>query len=334
MDNSQKLNDEIKTQQEKIEKTKVEIEEAQKSFDAHQNIYSERLRSIQQQDQSSVLMYAEVLFSSKSLSDLISRANAISTILESDNALMDSLKEKQTELEEAKKKLDNQLNSLKEKQKELEVEQKTIEANKVEIHNQLKESEKNLEKQQNQLKEQVRQEAERVEKAERAERAERTQIAERVQREAELAQQLAQQSAVTFHAPKVQENFFDTSNISYSSDKASKVIEVAKQYMGVPYVWGGTTPSGFDCSGFTSYVFRNAVGIELPRVSRDQQDVGQQISPSQVQPGDLIFMGNPAYHVGIYIGGGKYIHAPRTGDVVKISSYNPSSFTTATRILN
>ncbi|MEH7549014.1 C40 family peptidase, partial [Neobacillus vireti] len=118
-----------------------------------------------------------------------------------------------------------------------------------------------------------------------------------------------------------------------NSGSASAIIAYAKQFLGVPYVWGGSTPSGFDCSGFTSYVFRNAAGINLPRVSRDQQNVGTRISPSQVQPGDLVFRGNPAYHVGIYIGGGQYIHAPQTGDVVKIAAYDPSKFSSAARVL-
>jgi cell wall-associated NlpC family hydrolase len=117
-----------------------------------------------------------------------------------------------------------------------------------------------------------------------------------------------------------------------NSATANSVIATAKQYLGVPYVWGGSTPSGFDCSGFTSYVFRS-VGISLPRTSSAQQNVGTRISLSQVQPGDLVFRGSPAYHVGIYIGGGQYIHAPQTGDVVKIAPFNPSKFSTASRIL-
>jgi cell wall-associated NlpC family hydrolase len=64
-----------------------------------------------------------------------------------------------------------------------------------------------------------------------------------------------------------------------------------------------------------------------------QQKVGTRISPSDVQPGDLVFQGDPAHHVGMYIGGGQFIHAPETGDVVKIVSYNPSKFTSAARVL-
>ena len=124
----------------------------------------------------------------------------------------------------------------------------------------------------------------------------------------------------------------DVSMIPYASGKAQTVISQAQKHLGVPYVWGGATPSGFDCSGLTQYVYRS-VGVELPRVSRDQQNTGVQIPTSQVQPGDLVFMGYPAYHVGIYIGNGKYLHAPQTGDVVKISTYNPSAFSSATRVL-
>jgi cell wall-associated NlpC family hydrolase len=124
-----------------------------------------------------------------------------------------------------------------------------------------------------------------------------------------------------------------TNDGSSNSDNADKMIAYAKQFLGVKYVWGGTTPNGFDCSGFTQYVFRS-IGISLPRVSRDQQDVGTSISPYNVKKGDLVFRGNPAHHVGIYIGGGKYIHAPQTGDVVKISAYNPAKFTTAARVLH
>lgn len=93
------------------------------------------------------------------------------------------------------------------------------------------------------------------------------------------------------------------------------VIAIAERYLGVPYVWGGTTPSGFDCSGFTSYVFRQ-VGINLPRTAAAQQSA---LTPvSNPQPGDLVFFGSPAYHVGIYLGNGMEIAAPKPGDHVKI----------------
>ena len=96
------------------------------------------------------------------------------------------------------------------------------------------------------------------------------------------------------------------------------VVGVAMHYLGVPYVWGGSTPRGFDCSGLVMYAFAQ-IGISVPHSSYAQFAMGTPVSISQLEPGDLVFFAG-ASHVGIYIGGGQFIHAPHTGDVVKISS--------------
>ncbi|QDO89832.1 NlpC/P60 family protein [Ornithinimicrobium ciconiae] len=89
------------------------------------------------------------------------------------------------------------------------------------------------------------------------------------------------------------------------------VLGVAAAYTGIPYVYGGSTPSGFDCSGYTSFVFRQAVGIELPRSAAGQQSYATPVS--NPQPGDLVFFGYPAYHVGIYAGNGMMYDSGRPG---------------------
>jgi peptidoglycan DL-endopeptidase CwlO len=111
------------------------------------------------------------------------------------------------------------------------------------------------------------------------------------------------------------------------------VVGIAMHYLGVPYVWGGASPGGFDCSGLVMYVFAQ-IGVSLPHSSYAQVGMGTPVSMSQLQPGDLVFF-TGASHVGIYIGGGQFIHAPHTGDVVKISSlsgYYSSAFYAARRI--
>jgi cell wall-associated NlpC family hydrolase len=96
------------------------------------------------------------------------------------------------------------------------------------------------------------------------------------------------------------------------------VVGIAMQYLGTPYVWGGASPGGFDCSGFVMYVFAQ-VGVALPHNAAAQYGYGIAVPQDQLQPGDLVFFDGLG-HVGIYIGGGQFIHSPHTGDVVKISS--------------
>lgn len=95
------------------------------------------------------------------------------------------------------------------------------------------------------------------------------------------------------------------------------VVGIAMQYLGIPYVYGGSSPSGFDCSGFIMYVYAQ-VGVSLPHNAAAQYGYGTPVDRSQLQPGDLVFF-NGLGHNGIYIGGGQFIHSPHTGDVVKIS---------------
>lgn len=100
---------------------------------------------------------------------------------------------------------------------------------------------------------------------------------------------------------------------------------MAKRYLGVPYVYGGSSPSGFDCSGFTSFVYRQ-LGYSINRTADAQLANGVPVSRNELQPGDLIMFkraGNSTvHHVGIYAGDGMMIHAPQTGDVVKYTNIN------------
>lgn len=103
------------------------------------------------------------------------------------------------------------------------------------------------------------------------------------------------------------------------------VLQRALALLGTPYRWGGSSPdSGFDCSGLVGYVFRNALGIELPRVSREMAKAGQPVADrASMTAGDLVFFsrtGGEVDHVGIYVGEGRFVHAPRTGRDVTVSN--------------
>lgn len=117
--------------------------------------------------------------------------------------------------------------------------------------------------------------------------------------------------------------------------KIQKVIAVAKAQMGKPYRWGATGPNSFDCSGLMQYSFKNGANVSLPRVSREQATVGKKVSKAELLPGDLVFFGRGGTitHVGMYLGNDQYIHAPQTGDVVKISRLSARTMATARRVI-
>ena len=134
---------------------------------------------------------------------------------------------------------------------------------------------------------------------------------------ASLQSQESQLQSDVFETP-VQEMIAPAPDARYGG-----AVGIAMQYLGIPYLWGGASPeTGFDCSGFTMYVYAK-LGVSLPHHAATQYTLGTPVSKEQLQPGDLVFF-NGLGHMGMYIGGGQFIHSPRTGDVVKISSLSDS----------
>jgi cell wall-associated NlpC family hydrolase len=110
-----------------------------------------------------------------------------------------------------------------------------------------------------------------------------------------------------------------------------RALQAAAAQLGKGYRWGAAGPANFDCSGLTSFSFRQA-GITLPRSSSQQARIGRPVALADLQPGDLVFYYSPVSHVGIYAGGGKMIHAPQTGDVVRYQRVNARTFSGARRL--
>jgi cell wall-associated NlpC family hydrolase len=162
----------------------------------------------------------------------------------------------------------------------------------------------------------------------------RSEIARLKVEEARRQEELARQAAARLSSQEAAiQQAIDTSVVGAAAEtpdaaiappsRYGGVVGIAMQYLGIPYLWGGASPTtGFDCSGFSMYVYAQ-VGVSLPHYAASQYTYGVPVSYDQLQPGDLVFF-NGLGHMGIYIGGGQFIHSPHTGDVVKISSLSDS----------
>ncbi|MES5837700.1 NlpC/P60 family protein [Bacillus cereus group sp. MG11] len=346
-----KLTKDIEKSGKKVEKAQEDIAKTQESFERTKGISKNRLSVIQEKN-APKFSYINALVSSEGITDFISKVSAINTIVEADTDMMGSLKEKEIDLKEKKEVLDKETVKLKESKEQIETEKQKLEENKAQVVVE-------IQKLKVEEEERARQAEIERQKAEEAERNRQAQLEAQKQVESDAQNQSQEQNQfrITVQPPVIagiqsnstaQATTPNTGAVKtpvsvtvstaptapLSSDKAQNVIAEAKKFLGLPYVWGGTTPSGFDCSGYMQYIFKNVAGVKLPRVAREQQNAGVQIPVSEVQPGDLIFWGKPAHHVAMYIGNGQYIHAPQTGDVIKISKMNPSGVTSATRVLN
>lgn len=122
----------------------------------------------------------------------------------------------------------------------------------------------------------------------------------------------------------------------YANDQGyglgAQAVALAARYIGVPYLWGGTTPDGFDCSGLVQFVY-GLTGVKLPRTSQEQAKIGLTVPYSQAQPGDLLIYSynSPADHVGLYAGGGQQIDAPRPGRTVEQAAVDTAHLTAVIR---
>lgn len=147
------------------------------------------------------------------------------------------------------------------------------------------------------------------------------------QRDEEGLNKLIQRSSTPTPAARPNISFASSAPepVANSKSDADALISNAMGFLGVAYRFGGTSPSGFDCSGFMQYVFRKAFAVNLPRVSADQARVGVHVSRGNLQAGDMVFFrtrGKRISHVGMYVGNGRFIHAPRTGKRIEITSLN------------
>ena len=272
---------------------------ARKSLVVAQGRISERLRDLYVNGEGDSTL--EVILGSQSLDDIISRLDAIERVSSQDAGILKSVKQYRREVETRRARLHeartNQARMVAERA-----------AQKVSIEGRLSERQ--------QLLASVKDEIAQLQAEEQARQAA---LAEQARARAQ-AQQLAAQIQQDTAQSTYDESFATpTYDANVPAARYGQVVGIALQYLGVPYVWGGASPStGFDCSGFVMYVFAQ-LGVSLPHHAASQFNYGTPVSRDQLAPGDLVFFDGLG-HNGIYIGGGQFVHAPHTGDVVKISS--------------
>lgn len=347
-------NNEIDNVNTEIDNTKKEIEQKKEDIEEQEEVLGKRLRELYKSGGQN--SYISLVFSADSLGELISKIDDTAKLMNLDRKVV-------KELSDSKKKLDQSVENLEKKSDEIQDLNDKIEEEKVDLDVKKKEQEEvtvqvKAEKDKFEKENLLPMETEKVEpwikqvtndagalqeikygvsiltgsQADLKCEAVKAKVAEAINKGNELIrkkteeQERQKQQSVVSPEP-VASPAINTS-VNQSAD-AGALINYAMRFIGVPYVWGGTTPSGFDCSGFTQYVFGHAAGIGLGRTTYEQINDGREVSRENLQPGDLIFPSE--HHVAIYIGNGQMIHAPHTGDNVKIASVY--SFWRARRIL-
>ena len=274
---------------------------ARKSLGIAQTRIQERLRDLYINGEGDSTL--EVLLGSSSLDDVIARLDAIERVSSQDSHILRTVKQYRKEVETRRAKLQDARTDQAQIVSEQAAQKQAIESTLAE---------------QNQLLASVKDEIAEMRAEEQRRQAA---LAEQARAQAQAAQLAAQASSQQTYDDAVVVPTYDA---DLPAARYGGVVGIALQYLGIPYVWGGSSPStGFDCSGFTSYVFAQ-VGVSLPHHAASQYSMGTPVSYDQLAPGDLVFFSGLG-HVGIYIGQGQFVHAPHTGDVVRISSLGERS---------
>jgi len=293
------IEDAVLTTRKQIAITQTELEAANADLEMTQSILDHRVTNIYRSGKVEILA---VFVGSNDFEDFITRVDLLRRIGRSDASVVASVKEAKSRVETARASLE------------------TRESEQIALRNRARAKQAEVEEAYESQRTYLAGLTSELKKLVAAERERQERLA--AKRAAEAAARAAASGRSNAHTPGART--FDPAALGAPHPDA---VRVARKYLGVRYVWGGTTPSGFDCSGLTSYAY-NAIGIDIPRTSRMQYRHGAYIPPNRLdllQPGDLVFFGyegsaSRIHHVGMYVGGGSFIHAPQTGDVVRIAS--------------
>ncbi|SHJ80385.1 Cell wall-associated hydrolase, NlpC family [Clostridium amylolyticum] len=338
----EKNNQEIAALQKQVEDTQKAIEKLKGELKEKQDLFDSRMRAIYKSGGQNA--YISLLVEAKGFSDFIARAQAVGKLMGMDQKIIKDLNDKKQELDDKVKELDGkvlEVGVLKQQNeaKLAELKGKVDEQNKViaEAKAERAKVEVDLDTREWTVVEFPISVINNDASGENDIRNSLTTlvsirkniVSTNIDQRVNAAVEKAKSKLDAIQAAREAANRPLSRGDESASASAVSLLNYAYQFQGIPYVYGGTTPSGFDCSGFTQYVFRK-FGISIGRTTYNQIGAGRAVSQSQMQPGDLVF--THAGHVGIYVGNGNFIHAPHTGDKVKVSKVY--KFYAARRILN
>lgn len=282
--------------EQQIDKTTKDIEVAKGNIKDEEVLYNQRMRSMYMDGLDS---YVEVLLDSKGIEDFISRTENVKKIVEYDNGIITELTTKKSDIQSQKVALEDRKSKL--------LLMKTDNENKLETLKETKQKQSVL-------------------------------ITEAKKQKQLYSGKINEGQAIVDETMKqIQQIRDNTPNYSASrgseSLSSNAIVAYASNFLGTPYVWGANGPQVFDCSGFMQYVYAH-FGVSLSRTTYTQIKEGTYVARSDLQPGDLIFFGSQSdpHHVGMYVGNNSYIHAPSTGDVIKVSALTRGDYLTARRV--
>jgi peptidoglycan DL-endopeptidase CwlO len=317
--------------------TESKLKRSQQDLSTVQKQLADRLVQVYKQGNVSLI---DSVIGASTFSDLVNRWSLLTRVGAQDSQLVSQVSDYRSQVEARKATLAAQL-----KQQTAYAAQ--VKATKAAVQKQLAENQAQLKGKEQQIAqlvqaEQARQAAlaaqARAAAAAAAKQAAQAAQARAAQLKAQAKARLAQ--AVTPVLPSPGSSNSTSAGSGSSSDQGSgsvpasglgaKAVQLAMKYLGVPYVWAGASPGGFDCSGLVMYVYAQ-LGVYLPHSSAMQYGCGTHVSRSQLEPGDLVFFGSPIHHVGMYVGNGNMIDAPYSGVSVRIDPLQ-SNYTGATRV--
>lgn len=329
---------EIKSINKVIDNTTKDIEQCKKEINTMDLVLGERVKKIYISGDSE-FSYLSFILESKTTSDFFSRAEMISKIVGKDKEAIEEVTSKKEELNTKIQSLEDKKNEIDNLNKEVQASISELDGKKKEQKTLADEAQAERSKFDSQYLSQIERETVKTQydvvgnsnsstpdlqsaivqlrnirdnqiKSEIV----KTEINEKIEKAKTIVD--SRKAAEAKAATTASRGRSRSSAIVPSAGNAQAILNEAYAQLGKPYVYGATGSANFDCSGFTQYVYENAAGVDISRTTYSQINEGQAVNRDQLQPGDLVF--THAGHVGIYVGGGQMIHAPQTGDVVKV----------------